>query len=173
MEQTVDIPVFVGGLQDFCPGQSSSLVAHSPASWLNTEVEPFQWFFFCPFFCRRKKVRECPRASAHPRRLLMARAFGWTTTRVSLGHCSRIRRSARGGTARVRTAPSGTRRWSAELAVAGGGGRPCANAETLFCLQFLDLVDMPVIVHRQVRGLCGDVADTPVVAQRQIPMVRS
>ena len=39
-------------------------------------------------------------------------------------------------------------------------------------LQFLDLVDMPVIVHRQVRSLRGDVVDIPVVAQRQIPMVR-
>ena len=56
------------------------------------------------------------------------------------------------------------------LAVAGAGGRPCAHAETWFCLQFFDLVDMPVIVHRQVRSLCSDVIDTPVVAQWQIPM---
>ena len=41
------------------------------------------------------------------------------------------------------------------------------------CLQFFDLVDMPVIVHCQVRSLCGDVVATSVVAQRQIPMVRS
>ena len=40
-------------------------------------------------------------------------------------------------------------------------------------LQFFDLVDMPVIVHRHVRSLCGDVVATSVVAQRQIPMVRS
>ena len=33
------------------------------------------------------------------------------------------------------------------------------------CLQFFDLVDMPVIVHRQVRSLYGDVVATPVVAQ--------
>ena len=58
------------------------------------------------------------------------------------------------------------------LTVAGGGGRPCAHAETLLCLQFLDLFDMPIIVHRQVRSLCGDVVDTLVVAQSQIPMVR-
>ena len=32
---------------------------------------------------------------------------------------------------------------------------PCAHVETLFCLQFLDLVDMPVIVHCQVRSHCG------------------
>ena len=39
------------------------------------------------------------------------------------------------------------------LAVGGARGRPCARAETFFCLQFFDLVDMPVIVHRQVRSL--------------------
>ena len=60
-------------------------------------------------------VRECRGTSAHPRRLLMACAVGWTTTRVRLGRCSRIRRSAHGGTTCVRTAPSGTRRGSAEL----------------------------------------------------------
>ena len=52
--------------------------------------------------------------------------------------------------------------------VAGAGGRPCAHAETWFCLQFFDQVDMPVIVQRQVRSLRGDVVDTPVVAQVQI-----
>ena len=41
------------------------------------------------------------------------------------------------------------------------------------CLQFFDLVDMPVNVHCQVHSLCGDVVATSVVAQRQIPMVRS
>ena len=45
VEQTVDIPVSVGGLPDFRPGQSSSSVAHSPAAWLNTEDEPFQGGF--------------------------------------------------------------------------------------------------------------------------------
>ena len=45
VEQTVDILVSVGGLQDFRPRQSSSSVAHSPAAWLNTEDEPFQWVF--------------------------------------------------------------------------------------------------------------------------------
>ena len=45
MEQTVDIPVSVGGLADFRPGQSSSSVAHSPAAWLNPEDEPFQRVF--------------------------------------------------------------------------------------------------------------------------------
>ena len=30
----------------------------------------------------------------------------------------------------------------------------------MVCLQFFDLVDMPVIVHRQVRSLCGDVVAT-------------
>ena len=60
-------------------------------------------------------VRECTSTSTHPRRLLMARVLGWTTTRVRFGRCSRIRRSARGGTARARTAPSGIRRGSAEL----------------------------------------------------------
>ena len=49
----------------------------------------------------------------------MARALGWMTTRVRSGRCSRTRRSARGGTARARTAPSGTRRGSAELGYAG------------------------------------------------------
>ena len=39
------------------------------------------------------------------------------------------------------------------------------------CLQILDQVGMPVTVQRQVRSLCGDVVDTPVVAQTQIPMV--
>ena len=38
-------------------------------------------------------------------------------------------------------------------------------------VQFLDLVDTPVIVQRQVRSLRGDVVDTPVVAQMQIPLV--
>ena len=64
-------------------------------------------------------VRECPGTSAHPRRQLMARALGLTTTRVRYGRCSRTRRSARGGTARGRVAPSGTRRGSAELGCAG------------------------------------------------------
>ena len=41
-----------------------------------------------------------------------------------------------------------------------------------FWVQFLDQVDMPFAVQRQVRSLCGDVVDTPVVAQTQIPMVR-
>ena len=31
------------------------------------------------------------------------------------------------------------------------------------CLQFFNPVDMPVIVHRQVRSLCGDVVATSVV----------
>ena len=76
----------------------------------------------------RTWVRECPGTSAHPRRLPMACAVGWMTTRVRLGRCSRIRRSAHGGTACARTAPSGIRRGSAELAVAGAGGRPCEHA---------------------------------------------
>ena len=88
---------------------------------------------FFALFLRKKKVqlspgtwvRECPGTSAHPRRLLMARALGWTTTRVRSGRCSRIRCSARGGTARART-----RRGSAELGCAGAGGRLCAHAET-------------------------------------------
>ena len=133
LEQIVDIPVSVGGLADFRPGQRSASVAHSPAAWLNPEDEPFQRVF--ALFPRKKKVqlspgtwvRECPSTSAHPRRLLMARALGWTTTRVRSGRCSRIRRSARGGTARAHTAPSGTRRGSAELGCAGAGGRPCAE----------------------------------------------
>ena len=45
VEQTVDIPVSVGGLADFRPGQSSSSVAHSPAAWLNPEDEPFRRVF--------------------------------------------------------------------------------------------------------------------------------
>ena len=117
-------------------------------------------------------VRECPGTSAHPRRLLMARALGWTTTRVRSGRCSRIRRSARGGTARARAAPSGTRRGSAELGCAVAVDVPVLM-QRRGCLQFFDLVDMPVIVHRQVRSLCGDVVATYVVAQRQILMVRS
>ena len=207
MEQIVDFPVAGGGLHDFRPGQSSSSVAHSPAAWLNTEDEPFQGVF--ALFPRKKKVRltpgtwvrECPGTSAHPRRLLMACAVGWMTTRVRLGRCSRIRRSARGGTACART-PVAPAVGALSLAVAGGvrsqglgipwpllgcpcrlrgrlnilessmclgcGGSavtvdvpagavhhrlcPCAHVETLFCLQFLDLVDMPVIVHCQVRS---------------------
>ena len=120
VKQTVGIPVSRGGLYDCRPGQSSSSVARSPAAWLNTEDEAFQRFF--ALFLREKQVqltpgtwvRECPGTSAHPRRQLMARALGWTTTRVRLGRCSRIRRSARGGTARARAAPTGTRRGSAE-----------------------------------------------------------
>ena len=135
---------------------------------------------FFALFPRKKKVqmspgtwvRECPGTSAHPRRLLMARALGWTTTRVRSGRCSRIRRSARGGTARARTAPSGTRRGNAELGCAGAVDVPVLM-QRRGCLQFFDLVDMPVTVHRQVRSLCGDVVATSVVAQRQIPMVRS
>ena len=45
LEQTVDIPISVGGLADFRPRQSSSSVAHSPAAWLNPEDEPFQRVF--------------------------------------------------------------------------------------------------------------------------------
>ena len=44
VEQNVDIPVG-GGLQDFCPGHSSSSVARSPAEWLTTEDEAIQGFF--------------------------------------------------------------------------------------------------------------------------------
>ena len=124
VEQTVDIPVSVGGLADFRPGQSSSSVAHSPVSWLNTEDEPFQGGFrtFSP---EEKSVTDTRHMGA---RVLMARALGWTTTRGRSGRCSRIRRSARGGTARARTAPNGTRRGSAELGCAGAGGRPCEHA---------------------------------------------
>ena len=39
-------------------------------------------------------------------------------------------------------------------------------------IQFLDQVDMPVIVQCQVRSLRGGVVDTPIVVQMQIPMVR-
>ena len=39
-------------------------------------------------------------------------------------------------------------------------------------VQFLDQVDMPIIMQRQLRSLCGVVVDTPVVVQMQIPMVR-
>ena len=45
VKQTVDIPVSVGGLADFRPGQSSSSVAHSPVAWLNPEDEPVQRVF--------------------------------------------------------------------------------------------------------------------------------
>ena len=45
MEQIADIPVARGDPHGFRPGQSSSSVAHSPASWLNTEDEPFQGVF--------------------------------------------------------------------------------------------------------------------------------
>ena len=72
----------------------------------------FKGFF--ALFRRKKKVRLTPGTSAHPRQLPMACAVGWMTTRVRLGRCSRIRRSAHGGTACVRTAPSGIRRGSAE-----------------------------------------------------------
>ena len=64
----------------------------------------------------------------------------------------------------ARTAPSGTRRGSAELGCAGAVDVPVLM-QRLGCLQFFDLFDMPVIVHRQVRSLCGDVVATPVVAQ--------
>ena len=230
MEQIVGFPVAGGGIHDFRPRQSSSSVAHSPAAWLNTEDEPFQGVF-STLFPRKKKVRLTPgtMGARVPRHVSSSTssAFGlrsWMTTRVRLGRCSRIRRSARGGTACARTAPSGTRRGSAELGccwwctgsrawhplapswvplptpgqvkytgvlhvlgvwrfcscsvdvLAGAVDHrlcPCAHAETLFCLQFLDLVDMQVIVHCQVRSHCGDVVDTLVVVQRQIPMVLS
>ena len=68
------------------------------------------------------RVRECPGTSAHPRRLLMARAVGWTTTPVRFGHSSRMRRMARGGSTCARNAPSGTRRGSAELGRCWGQG---------------------------------------------------
>ena len=60
----------------------------------------------------------------------------------------------------------------AELGCAGAVDVPVL-LQRRGCLQFFDLVDMPVIVHRHVRSLCGDVVATSVVAQRQIPMVRS
>ena len=44
-------------------------------------------------------------------------------------------------------------------------GRLCAHAETSFCLQFLDQVDMPVTVHRQVRSLPG-MSSTPMSWRR-------
>ena len=72
VEQTVDIPVSVGGLADFRPGQSSSSVAHSPAAWLNPEDEPFQRVFRT-FFPRRKKCN-CHQAhgcESAPARLLI------------------------------------------------------------------------------------------------------
>ena len=139
VEQIADIPVAREGLADFRPGQSSSSIAHSPAAWLDPEDEPVSTGFFA-LFPRKKKVqmspgtwvRECPGTSAHPRRQLMARALGLTTTRVRYGRCSRTRRSARGGTARGRVAPSGTRRGSAEPGCAGA-------------------VDVPVLMQR--RGL--------------------
>ena len=59
VEQTVDIPVSVGGLADFRPGQSSSSVAHSPAAWLNPEDEPFQRVF-------RTFSREGKKCNCHP-----------------------------------------------------------------------------------------------------------
>ena len=178
LEQIADIPVARGDPHGFRPEQSSSSVAHSPVAWLNTEDEPFQRVF--ALFPRMKKVRlspgtwvrECLGTSAHPRRQLMARALGLTTTRVRYGCCSRTRRSARGGTARGRVAPSGTRRGSAELGCAGAVDVPVLM-QRRGCLQFFDLVDMPVIVHRHVRSLCGDVVATSAVAQRPIPMVLS
>ena len=122
VEQIVDSRVVGGGLQDFRPGQSSSSVARSPTDWLNTEDEAFVSrggvaLFPRPIKVRRSpgtRVRECPSTSANPRRLLIACAVGWTTTRVRLGHCSRIRRLARGGSACARNAPKGTRRGSAK-----------------------------------------------------------
>ena len=61
VEQTVDIPVSVGGLQDFRPRESSSSVAHSPAVWFNAEDEPFQGGFRT-FSAGEKK---CDRHPAH------------------------------------------------------------------------------------------------------------
>ena len=119
MEQIVDFPVAGGGLHYFRPGQSSSSVAHSLGSTLRMSHFKEGFRTFSPEEKVRRTpgtwVRECPGTSAHPRRLPMACAVGWMTTRVRLGRCSRIRRSAHGGTACVRTAPSGTRRGSAEL----------------------------------------------------------
>ena len=48
----------------------------------------------------------------------------------------------------------------------------CSCTDVVLRVQFLDQVDMPVTVQRQVRSLCDDVVGTPVVAQTQIPMVR-
>ena len=160
-------------------------------------------------------VRECPGTSAHPRRLPMACAVGWMTTRVRLGRCSRIRRSARGGTACARTAPSGTRRGNAEFGLCWWctGSRawhplapswvllptpgqvkktgvlylpgvwrfcscsrcPCWRSSSpvvflcpcrdVLLLQILDLVDMPVIVHCQVRSHCS-MLSTPLSWRR-------
>ena len=135
-------------------------------------------------------VRECPGTPAHPRRLPMAFAVGWMTTRVRLGRCSRIRRSAHGGTACARTAPSGTRRGSAELAVAGAGGRPCEHAVQvpaifvhepgcasvhqqygghsscmLFLVRTVHTVQQTVDFHRYSSW---DGCHAPVVVQRQV-----
>ena len=86
---------------------------HSSSSWSwrakrwSSRFSPGTW------------VRECPGTSAHPRRLPMACAVGWMTTDPVL--CSwwyslRTHRS------------QWTRCGSAELAVAGAGGRPSEHA---------------------------------------------
>ena len=98
----------------------------------------------------------------------MARALGWTTTRVRSGRCLRIRRSARGGTAHARTAPSGTRRGSAELGCVGAVDVPVLM-QRRGCLQFFDLVDMPMIVHRQVRSLMRSLCFLPGGLARFVP----
>ena len=69
--------------------------------------------------------------------------------------------------------PVATRRGSAELGCAVLRDVPVLM-QRRGCLQFFDLVDMPVIVHRHVRSpLCVMSSPLSVVAQRQIPMVRS
>ena len=167
-------PVACGDPHGFLAGQSSSSVAHSPAAWLNTEDEPFQEGFRT-FFPRMKKVRLSPgtwgarvprhvsssTSSAYGPRTWVDDDTGevWTLlTDPALGswwYSSRTRRS----------------QWH-PLGCAGAVDVPVLM-QRRGCLQFFDLVDMPVIVYRHVRSLCGDVVATSVVAQRQIPMVRS
>ena len=176
--RSLTFPLLVEVLQIFAQDRVHPQLRTLQLLGLTLRMSRFNGFF--ALFPRKKKVqmspgtwvRECPGTSAHPRRQLMARALGLTTTRVRYGRCSRTRRSARGGTARGRVAPSGTRRGSAEPGCAGAVDVPVLM-QRRGCLQFFDLVDMPVIVHRHVRSLCGDVVATSVVAQRQIPMVRS
>ena len=122
VEQTVDIRCFRWRPSRFSP-RTEFILSCALSSCLAQPLRMSRFNGFFALFPQKKKVqlspgtwvREGPGTSAHPRRLLMARALGWTTTRVRFGRCSRIRRSARGGTARACTAPSGTRRGSAEF----------------------------------------------------------
>ena len=129
-DQLVEVPTIIS---------YSSLLQRTPATWLNTEDEPFQWCFrtFSPEEKSANVTRHMgarvPRhvssstSSAYGPRTWVDDGTGevWTLlTDPALGswwYSSRMHRS--------QWHPP----WGAlSLAVAGGVGRPCAHAETWF-----------------------------------------